>query len=302
MTIAITGGTGFVGQAVIDLACRRGQPLRALARRAQAPCEGVEWVRGDLADGHALASLVHGADTVLHVAGVVNAPDAAGFHLGNVAGTQALVEAALQAGVRRFVLVSSLAAREPGLSQYGLSKRGAEEIVRASTLDWIIVRPPAIYGPRDREILDLFRAASWGVVPMPPHGRASMVHVDDLARLLLDLTTIAEIPAGNVFEPDDGHDGGWEHAELARMIGDAVGRKVRVPRLPAWALMAGARFDRLLRGKRAKLTADRVSYMVHPDWVSRRDMAPPANLWRADVPTPQGLAATAKWYREQHWL
>ena len=113
MTIALTGGTGFVGQAVIDLACRQGLSLSALARREQAPCEGVEWVRGDLADRDALARLVEGAEAVLHVAGVVNTPDPMGFHLGNVSGTEALVEAATLAGVRRFVFVSSLAARPP---------------------------------------------------------------------------------------------------------------------------------------------------------------------------------------------
>ena len=87
MTIAVTGGTGFVGQAVIDEACRQGLPLRALARREQAPCDGVEWVRGDLADCGALEKLVAGADAILHIAGVVNTPDPMGFHLGNVTGT-----------------------------------------------------------------------------------------------------------------------------------------------------------------------------------------------------------------------
>src|SRR5690606_31064342 len=82
LTIALTGGTGFVGWAVVDLARRRGLPLKALARREQAPCEGVEWIRGDLADRAALARLVEGAEAVLHVAGVVNAPDPTGFHLG----------------------------------------------------------------------------------------------------------------------------------------------------------------------------------------------------------------------------
>src|SRR5690606_26986172 len=94
LTIAVTGGTGFVGQAVIEEACRKGMPLRALARREQPACEGVEWVLGDLADRAALARLVAGADAVLHIAGVVNTPDPTGFHLGNVAGTEALVEAA----------------------------------------------------------------------------------------------------------------------------------------------------------------------------------------------------------------
>jgi len=305
--VALTGGTGFVGQAVLDEASRWGVPVRALARRDMDARASVAWQRGDLADRDALARLVAGADAVLHVAGVVNAPDAAGFHLGNVAGTEALLDAAETAGVKRFVFVSSLAAREPGLSAYGRSKRDAEEAVQLSRLAWTIVRPPAIYGPRDREMLDLFRAARRGVVPLPPPGRASMLHVDDLARLLLELTLPGDAPGDaatqRILEPDDGREGGWPHAELAQAIGRAVGRStVWAPHLSRAVLAAAARGDRLLRGRRAKLTLDRVGYMIHPDWVSRPDKAPPAELWHPEIETAAGLAATARWYREQGWL
>jgi UDP-glucose 4-epimerase len=302
LIIAVTGATGFVGQAVVDEACRRGVTLRALARREQPACQGVEWVRGDLADREALSKLVEGADAVLHIAGVVNTPDPMGFHLGNVTGTEALVEAAEATGTRRFVFVSSLAAREPGLSRYGQSKRHAEEVVQTSGLDWTIVRPPAIYGPRDREILDMFKAAKWGVVPMPSAGRASIVHVDDLARLLLALVPGGEAVNRRIFEPDDGRAGGWTHAKLGRAIGRAVGKSVWTPALPRRVLSAAAWLDRLLRGKKAKLTPDRVGYMCHPDWVSRPDRAPPAELWRAEIPTRDGLIDTVTWYREQGWL
>jgi uncharacterized protein YbjT (DUF2867 family) len=302
LTVAVTGGTGFVGQAVLDEAARRGIEVRALARRKQEPRKGVEWSPGDLADTEALARLVEGAEAILHIAGVVNAPAPVGFHLGNVAGTEALVEAAQAAGVRRLVFVSSLAAREPQLSAYGKSKRQAEETIEASGLDWTIVRPPAIYGPRDREILDMFRAATWGVVPMPPPGRASIIHVDDLARLLLALAGPGGETNHRTYEPDDGHEGGWPHSDLARAIGAAVDRKVWAPHLPGAVLGAAAWLDRRLRGKRAKLTPDRVGYLVHPDWVSRPDLAPPPALWRAEIATVEGLEATARWYRQQRWL
>jgi nucleoside-diphosphate-sugar epimerase len=302
VTIAVTGGTGFVGQAVIEQACKRGLKLRALARREQAACEGVKWVRGDLADRAALAQLLAGADAVLHIAGVVNTPDPMGFHLGNVTGTEALVEAAQAAGVKRFVFVSSLAAREPRLSKYGQSKRHAEEVVQASGLDWTIVRPPAIYGPRDREILELFKAARWGVVPMPPRGRASIVHVDDLAKLLLEVVPSRKSVSHQIFEPDDGRMGGWAHAKLGRAIGRAVGKSVWTPAFPRPVLRAAAWVDRRVRGGKARLTPDRVGYMCHPDWVSRPDRAPPAELWRAEIPTRDGLIDTAAWYREQGWL
>ncbi len=300
--LAVTGATGFVGRALLEQTCGRRIPVRALARREQAPCGGVEWLRGDLADEEALGRLVMGASAVLHVAGVVNTPDPMGFHVGNVTGTETLVEAARKAGVRRFIFVSSLSAREPGLSAYGRSKRQAEEVVQASGLEWTIVRPPAIYGPGDREMLELFRVARWGLVPMPPPGRASVVHVADLARLLLELVPASNLTEGRIFEPDDGRDGGWSHRELAEAIGAAVGRRVWVPHLPQRALLLAARLDRLLRGDKAKLTPDRVGYMSHPDWVCSSAEVPPSALWRAEVPTEEGLAETARWYRSAGWL
>lgn len=303
--LAITGGTGFVGQAVLEQTSAQSLPVRALARREQALRNGVEWLRGDLSNHEMLAQLVSGARAVLHIAGVVNTPEPNGFHEGNVVGTQAVVDAARQAGVQRFIFVSSLSAREPSLSAYGRSKRDAEDVVKESGLDWTIVRPPAIYGPRDKEILELFRAARWGVVPMPPPGRASMIHVDDLARLLLtlSLTESSDRITGGTFEPDDGRSGGWSHRELAKAIGAAVGRpNVWVPHLPRTALLAAARLDGLVRGSRAKLTADRVGYMAHPDWVCSPVKAPPSDLWQPHVPTIQGLAQTAEWYRAQGWL
>jgi nucleoside-diphosphate-sugar epimerase len=302
MTLALTGGTGFVGQAVLDEASRRGIAVRALARREQEPREGVEWVRGDLQDAEALAALVSGAEAVLHVAGVVGAIDAAHFLAGNVAGTEAVLDAAQAADIERFVFVSSLAAREPGLSAYGRSKRYAEEAVQTSGLDWTIVRPPAVYGPRDREMLELFRAARWGVLPMPAGGRASIVHVDDLARLLLALVPGSPATRGRIFEPDDGHPEGWSHLELARMIGHAVGRRVRVPQLSPRLLSGASRIDRLVRRNRAKLTADRARYMSHPDWVSRPDHGIPAEFWQPWIDTAAGLRDTAQWYRAHGWL
>ena len=188
MTVAITGGTGFVGQALVDLTVERAIPLRSLARTIPVKQRGVEWIQGDLGNRASLDQLMGDAEYIIHIAGQVRASDPAEFETSNVTGTLNAVEAALGAGVRRFVFVSSLAAREPQLSAYGASKLRAEKIVMASGLDWTIVRPPAIYGPRDKEMLDLFEMATMRVVPMPKKGAASLIHVGDLARLLLALS------------------------------------------------------------------------------------------------------------------
>lgn len=300
-TLAITGGTGFVGGHLIDLALAAGHSVRALTRRAQPEREGVTWVPGALDTPQSLDTLVDGTDVVLHVAGVVNAPDRAGFVAGNITGTRALVEAAERAGIARFVHVSSLAAREPDLSTYGWSKRESERVVVASRLDWTIVRPPAIYGPGDMEMRDLFRMASKGVALLPPGGALSVIAVGDIAGLLLALARTD--PGKLILEPDDGRPNGWTHAELLNAMGTAASRKrvVTIP-LPRAVLDLIARGDTMLRGTAAKLTRDRVGYMCHPDWTIDPAHRPSPELWTPRVPTEQGLAATVAWYRAQGLL
>lgn len=300
--IAITGATGFVGQALLDAAAVQGFEVRALARQAQTDRAGVQWVAGDLADQAALRDLMQGCEAVIHLAGVVNAPDRAGFEAGNVLGTLAVIEAAQAMGVRRLVHVSSLSAREPGLSVYGASKAKAEQLVRASGLDWTMVRPPAIYGPRDRDLFELFRAARWGVVPVPAEGRTSMIHVDDLARLLLALVPAREETEQRTYEVDDGRRGGWAHSEMARVIGWAMGRRPLVLKLSKKSLERAAKTDMLLRRGKARMTLDRAGYMAHADWVVSAAARVPAALWRPRIETRTGLKATAQWYRDAGWL
>ena len=258
--------------------------------------KGVEWIDGALDNRESLERLVQGADAVIHVAGVINAPHAAAFEAGNVAGTAAMLAAAEQAKVKRFVHVSSLAAREPGLSLYGASKARSEGLVEDSPLSTAIVRPPAVFGPGDREMLELFKMAARGLVLLPPHGRLSVIHVDDLARLLLALID-PECPPSLLIEPDDGRAEGWTHEEFGQALGRAVGRRVVTLSMPRSILRLGARIDGLLRGPAAKLTADRAAYFCHPDWIVEPSRGAPEALWRPTIDTNEGLAATARWYR-----
>lgn len=289
MILAITGGTGFVGARLIERALAAGHDVRALARRPQPPREGVTWIEGTLAEPGALAT---GVDAVVHVAGVVNA-DRAGFVAGNVDGTRAVLAAAQAAGVGRFVHVSSLSAREPRLSAYGWSKREGERLVEASGLDWTIVRPTGVYGPGDTELRDMFRMARYGLALLPPKGLVSLIAVDDLAALLLALAERGGERA--IYEVDDG--ASMTHAEFARAIGAAVGRRVLPIHLPRPLLSLAAAIDTRMRGAGAKLTPDRVSYLCHPDWAADPQRRPPAGLWTARTPLAEGLAATASWYR-----
>jgi nucleoside-diphosphate-sugar epimerase len=289
--IAITGGTGFVGSRVLDLATT---PVRALARKPQPERDGVTWVAGDLADRGALDVLCAGAEAVIHIAGVVSAPTQAGFDLGNVAGTAAVLAAAEKAGVKRFIHVSSLAAREPGLSMYGGSKAAAEAMVEASGFDWVIVRPPGVYGPADLEMLDIYRLAQRGFAVVPP-GRISLIHVDDLARALLALAVGG--PSRVVCEIDDGAAEGYSHREFAAAIGAALGKRLRFIPLPVSMLRVGAAV-----GVSAKLTRDRAAYIAHPDWVSRGGNAALAALWAPRFDLAAGIADTIAGYTQRNWL
>lgn len=302
--LAITGATGFVGSAVLDEALAQGHSVKALARREQAERAGVAWVRGDLGDTAALAALVEGADAVVHVAGLTNTPDPREFEVANVTGTANVIAAMAGAGLKRLVFVSSLSARKPELSTYGASKAQAEALVESSGLDWTTVRPPAVYGPRDIDMLDLFRAAKWGVVPLPPGGATSIIHADDLARLLVALAASNAAPTRKkIYEPDDGREGGWSHKELGQAIGRAMGKgRVVAPHLPRRVLEAAAAADRRMRGPKAKLTADRVGYMCHPNWVARFDRKPPPGLWQPRIAGEEGLKATAEWYKREGWV
>lgn len=299
LKIAVTGGTGFVGRRLIAALQQCGHDVRALTRRPQEDSSGLTWVSGSLEDPVALANLAEGADALIHVAGVINA-DEAGFEAGNVRGTAAVLAAAKDQDVRRFVHVSSLAAREPQLSLYGASKARSEELVRESGLDFAIVRPPAVYGPGDMETLELFKMAKRGLILLPPKGRLSLIHADDLAQLLITLASAKDPPP--LTEPDDGKPGGWSHHELASALGDAVGRQGIAISMPRAAMRFGALLDGLVRHDRAKLTPDRVAYFCHPDWVADPALAPPASLWKAAFETRQGLKATREYYRTHRLL
>ncbi|NUN67785.1 NAD(P)H-binding protein [Pseudanabaena biceps] len=291
MTLALTGATGFVGQRVLALA---DAPLHALTRRPQADQPNIAWIRGDLADTAALAHLCEGASAVLHIAGIVSAPTRAAFDAGNVAGTAALLAAAKAAGVGRFIHVSSLAAREPQLSMYGASKAEGERLVMASDRDWVIVRPPGVYGPADAEMLDIYKLAARGLYIAPP-GRISLIHVDDLARALLVLADGGM--SQTILEIDDGSINGHSHTDFARTIGAALGKRVRVVPLPLSMLLVAAKI-----GISAKLTLDRARYIAHPDWVARGGNAALAGVWAPQISLAAGVADTVAGYRARNWL
>ena len=268
--VAVTGATGFVGPHLVAALARRGWKLRLLIRRwSPLPSlAGVEAeiVLGDLADEAALRRLVDGADAVIHAAGLIKARAPADFLAVNRDGTARLSALAPEA---RFILLSSLAAREPQLSPYAASKRAAEEVVAGRTGPWLAVRAPAVYGPGDRETLAYFRVAARGLAPRPrlDGARLSLIHVEDLAEALA--LAVERPPPASVYEIDDGREGGYGYGDMAAAAGAALGRAVRslpIPRIAMEAVGWANGLRHALGGAAQILTPAKVRELFHPDW------------------------------------
>jgi nucleoside-diphosphate-sugar epimerase len=308
-TVAITGATGFVGRRAARALSAAGLALRALARRPELLPESerdlLHPVRGDLLDDTALAKLVEGADAVVHCAGEL--ADPRHFHSANVRGTELLARAAREAGLRRFVHVSSLAAREPGLSSYGESKHAGEEAMRAAfSGTGFILRPPAVYGPGDRATLPLIAqlTRSTAFLPGTPAQRFSLIHVDDLARAIAALV-LAPDSAAAMYELDDGREDGYSWRDLAAIAGEAQGRQVKVAHLPETVLSAAAFASEgwsRLSGARPALTRGKVAELHHRDWVCRHHLLQKTPLWQPAIGFAEGFAQTLAWYRGHGWL
>ena len=305
---AVTGATGFIGRRLVRHLADRGARVTALTRRPQPEQPSVRWVAGDLHDAGALDRLVEDTDVVIHAAGLVKARSRAEFKAVNVTGTENLLAALAGQGAQaRLVLVSSMAAREPQLSDYAATKRAGEDAVRARAgLAWSILRPPAVYGPGDFEILKLFRAIRRGIAPVPGAGRGrfSVVYVDDLVRAVATLAEHAEA-LGKTLEVDDGAAGGYGHRDLAAMAADLLGRRVRAVPVPSLLLKAVAAanfgFARLL-GRPAILSPGKARELLHPDWVAGPETVNRVLGFRAETGLETGLRETVAWYRDQGLL
>jgi len=274
--VAVTGASGFVGRALIGQLLDANRPVRALVHRQGLGITHslLDTVTGGLSDKAALAKLMAGAEAVIHVAGQVRGRDLEDFLGVNADGVTHVAEAAQAAGVRRVILISSLAAREPHLSPYAASKRAGEDrlaqAAQGAEFTSAILRPPAIYGPEDRELVPLLQTMARGIVPLPgvPGARASLLHVDDLARAIVKLLDSA---AEATYELHDGHEAGYSWDEIATLVEQVAGRGAgwRV-KLPGGVLRAVATINLLaskLLGYRPMLTPGKVNELRHPDWV-----------------------------------
>jgi len=319
----VTGGTGFVGRHLVEHLRAQGDDVTALVRSPQRAeplaALGARLERGDLNDRPALARAAAGQDVIYHVAGAVAAPNETAYLAGNRDGTAHLVEAAAEAGTRRFVFVSSLAAAGPSrpgaphrgdvdphpVTAYGRSKLAGEQVVRASPLAWTIVRPPAVYGPRDRDnFLTVYKALTLGIAPVFGDGSTelSAVYAPDLAEALRAAGT-TDATIGSIYYAN--HPEVVTSADLVRTIARSAGRRVRIIGLPETLargiLTATGGVARLL-GRTTILNADKANEFYQAAWTGDPgDLTRDAG-WRARHDVASGFAATWQWYRGAGWL
>lgn len=322
MKTLVTGATGFIGSHLAEALRRRGDEVTVLARTAGKAAAlvplGVRVVAGDLHDRAALRRAAEGQDLVYHVAGAVAARSEAEFLVANRDGTYNLVEAVEEVGAGRFVHVSSMAAAGPTIkgrpltgeevprpvTAYGRSKLAAEQIVTASRLAWSIVRPPMVYGPRDEEVLKVFRLARFGLAPVLGDGtqELSAVHGADLAEALIAAGTTAAAVRRAYYAC---HPEIFTGAEMALAVGRAMGRSpavIRVPALIGRGVLTVTEAAARLTGRTTILTADKANEFFQPAWTGDPATLTRDTGWAATRDLASGLAETYRWYRTAGWL
>jgi nucleoside-diphosphate-sugar epimerase len=274
--------------------------------------------RGSLHDEDALAAALTGCDAVLHAAGGGKVLRIADVYRDNAETTATLVRAAERAGVGRFLLVSSLAAGGGGgtrprvetdpprpASHYGKSKLAAEgHVLRAKArLHAVVVRPPAVYGPGDTRMVALFSAATRGLIPMvEPSGSLSLVYGADCADALVRALT-ADVPSGRVYYVADGEP--YARRDFARLIGDAVGRQVRVLPVPTGAVaLAGALNEAWgrLRERSVVLSRDKVADIRVAHQTCDASLIRAELGWAPSLRFAEGARVTAEAYRAAGWI
>jgi nucleoside-diphosphate-sugar epimerase len=305
-TIALTGGTGFIGSTISKRLLKAGYQVRALARPASDLTRlagyRIQWIKGDLSDQESLRKLVLGSDAVVHCAGAVRGVTEKQFDQVNVDGVARMVQAAKKLHpLPRFLLISSLAAKAPNLSIYAASKRKGEVALESEACGvfWAIFRPCAVYGPGDREMLPLFRWIQRGVAPVfgADDARFSLLFVDDLAEAVLQWLEKGYRP-GSVFELHDGTPGGYTWDAIIEAFSRRYRRRIFRLRVPAAALALLGGLNLLaaeMAGYRPMLTPGKVRELLYPNWVCSNHGLSREIGWIPQIGLEEGLGLTLSW-------
>ena len=300
LSIAITGATGFIGTVLLSHLVDQGFHVKALYRPASTPTpdqtDAVQWQPGDLEDIKSLRKLVAGVDAIVHCAGAVRGTSLEQFENTNTAGVAHLLQAAVEEKIPRFLLMSSLAAREPSLSAYASSKKSGEDVLvkYQDRISCDILRPPAVYGPGDREMLPLLRLIRHGIVPIvgDKDGRFSLIYVDDLVAAVSCLLRSEPATKSRCFELHDGQPDGYTWQRIKMVAAHLYGKEPRCLAIPRSLLqmiaVTNAGLARLF-GYRPMLTPGKVREIFHPDWVCDNTAISEATDWQPRILFYEGM-------------
>ena len=325
MRVFLTGGTGFVGSYVADQLVAKGHDVVALVRETSDTAHlmelGVELVVGALGAAEDFGVALEEAQAVIHVAGMTTARDRRRLYDVNVVGTRDLVDRCaerLPSGAR-FIYISSVSAQGPSkgrgprardkkprpVSAYGDTKLEGEGAVLAHRdhLAVTILRPPPVYGPRDRDMYEVFRLANRRITPIlgGPRRWLSVIHGEDLGRAVV---ACLQAPGqGEIYPVDDGHVYTWE--DLVGAIADGVGKRALKPRLPKAVFACAAAISEVGGGvlnMTATFTQDKYVEMIQESWVCGNEAICADLGWSPRWNLADGARQTAQWYRAQGWL
>jgi nucleoside-diphosphate-sugar epimerase len=315
--VAITGATGFIGWHVACRFLERGWRVQALVRpesRRAVPA-GADRVTTPLRED-AVTAACGNAHLFIHLAAAIKAQSAAEFRQANVDTTAELALAARAIGVR-FVHLSSLGVTGPGnpahppseddpprpINAYGESKHQSELAVRrVAGLEWTILRPALVYGPRDRQFFPIFRLAKHGLFPVPNRSAVyNLIHVDDVARGV-ETAALGDEARSQVFFL--GHPTPVTGIEVLAQMATVFGRRFRPLRVPRVVLRAAAAAGSLASraGWPISLDRERLREMEAEGFVCRTNKARDQLGFTAEVPLLDGFRRTAAWYASQGWL
>jgi dihydroflavonol-4-reductase len=324
----VTGATGFVGSHVVDVLIERGIDVSYIARASSdhrwLTGKKVTLTEGSLYDLTSLRTALDGVDTIIHVAGQTAGKNEEDFRRGNEGVTQNLVDAvrAYRPNLTRFVHISSLAVTGPSpslekpvdegsplrpITAYGRTKKLAEDVMQQAMKEFpaTIVRPPAVYGPRDTATLTFFQAVHRGIAPVIGFDDkyVSLVHIRDLARGIVD-AALHEAAVGQTYFVATNTFNSW--AEISTVTAAVSGRrrimKIRIPHPLVLGIAGVVGFTGKLFTKPPVLDYEKGIDMIQKYWICSSDKAHRDLGYRQEISLADGILETVSWYREQGWL
>ncbi len=295
--VFITGATGFIGQRLISKLLEQGHGVRVMVRPEQSTDSrvpnGCEQIPVSLTDVDKLASIVAESSAVFYCAGSVRGRKPADFDTANIKGIKSMLEALEQVSdPPPMLLLSSLAASRPQLSDYAYSKYKGELLMHGKPgLSWTILRPPAVYGPGDQEMLPLLKMIRRGLLVRagPRDQRLSLLHVDDLANAMTTWLSASQQCSNKTYSIDDGTPGGYDWDAIGAAVSDG---QFRIWNVPRFLLKSAAEMNLLLSfilGYAPMLTPGKVRELIQPDWLCDNSDFAHATGWSPTLDLRRGV-------------